>query len=53
VPHPRLPVEAYLEKHGRFRHLFEPERNQPLIDDIQARVDAYWAIVEESDGHQD
>lgn len=53
VPHPRLPVEAYLEKQGRFRHLFEPERNQPLIDDIQARVDAYWAIVEEPDGHQD
>lgn len=53
VPHPRQPVEAYLEKQGRFRHLFEPKRNQNLIDAIQARVDAYWATVEESDGHQD
>ncbi len=53
IPHPRLPVEAYLETQGRFRHLFEPTRNQALIDEIQARVDAYWADVEESDEHGD
>jgi len=51
IPHPRLPVEAYLETQGRFRHLFEPTRNQALIDEIQAHVDAYWADVEESDEH--
>jgi pyruvate ferredoxin oxidoreductase beta subunit len=45
VPHPRLPVEEYLKNQGRFRHLFEPVRNAALIDEIQARVDAYWASV--------
>jgi len=45
VPHPRLPVEEYLKKQGRFRHLFEPVRNAALINEIQSRVDAYWASV--------
>ena len=45
VPHPRLPVEDYLKKQGRFRHLFEPERNDALLNEIQARVDGYWADV--------
>ena len=45
VPHPRLPVEEYLNKQGRFAHLFAPTRNDALINDIQARVDAYWADV--------
>ena len=45
VPHPRLPVEEYLKKQGRFRHLFEPVRNATLIDEIQSRVDAYWTSV--------
>ena len=45
VPHPRLPVEEYLKKQGRFRHLFEPVRNAVLIDEIQSRVDAYWTSV--------
>jgi pyruvate ferredoxin oxidoreductase beta subunit len=42
VPHPRLPVEEYLKRQGRFRHLFEPQRNEPLLAEIQLRVDAYW-----------
>lgn len=46
IPHPRLPVEEYLRLQGRFRHLFEPERNEPLIQEIQRHVDAYWAEVE-------
>jgi pyruvate ferredoxin oxidoreductase beta subunit len=41
-PSRRRPVEEYLVRQGRFTHLFEPERNQALLDDIQARVDAYW-----------
>jgi pyruvate ferredoxin oxidoreductase beta subunit len=28
VPHPRKPVEAYLEKQGRFAHLFRPRRDE-------------------------
>jgi len=47
-PHPRLPVEEYLRPQGRFRHLFEPERNAALLDNIQKSVDRYWEAV----GHQ-
>ena len=46
VRRPRLPVEEYLERQGRFAHLFEPRRNDALLAEIQARVDAYWAGVE-------
>ena len=42
VPRERLPVEVYLEKQGRFAHLFSPKRNDALIGEIQERVDAYW-----------
>ncbi len=46
IPHPRLPVEEYLRRQGRFAHLFKPERNDELIRDLQARVDSYWAGVD-------
>jgi len=46
IPHPRVPVEKYLKLQGRFRHLFEPERNEAVLAKIQSRVDAYWAEVE-------
>lgn len=42
VPRPRVPVEEYLKRQGRFRHLFEPVRNESLIAQIQAKVDRYW-----------
>jgi pyruvate ferredoxin oxidoreductase beta subunit len=45
VPHPRLPVEEYLKKQGRFAHLFAPTRNDALLGEIQAQVDAYWDAV--------
>jgi pyruvate ferredoxin oxidoreductase beta subunit len=45
VPHPRLPVEEYLQRQNRFAHLFKPQRHEALINEIQARVDAYWAGV--------
>ena len=45
LPRERLPVEDYLKKQGRFAHLFQPQRNEALIAEIQARVDAYWAEV--------
>ena len=46
VPKKRKPVEEYLRLQGRYRHLFEPERKQKLLDEIQASVDHYWQAVE-------
>jgi pyruvate ferredoxin oxidoreductase beta subunit len=45
VRRPRLPVEEYLKRQDRFRHLFEPARDEPALASIQARVDAYWESV--------
>jgi pyruvate ferredoxin oxidoreductase beta subunit len=45
VPHPRLPVEEYLKKQRRFAHLFQPQRHEELLTEIQDKVDAYWAGV--------
>jgi len=39
----RKPVEEYLKLQGRFRHLFEPTRQDEAIRHIQDRVDAYWS----------
>lgn len=50
VPHPRAPVEEYLKLQGRYKHLFEPERDDFTLADIQARIDAYWAEVEDGEG---
>ena len=46
LPHPRIPVEEYLIKQGRFDHLFKPERNEALLAELQAKVDAYWEGIE-------
>ncbi len=46
IPHPRVPVEEYLIRQGRFKHLFLPQRDEITIAKIQARVDAYWSEVE-------
>lgn len=45
-PHPRVAAEDYLRLQGRFSHLFEPVRNEELLREIQASVDAYWQSVE-------
>jgi pyruvate ferredoxin oxidoreductase beta subunit len=45
IPHPRVPVEAYLKLQGRFSHLFEPRRNESLLAQIQGQVDRYWEAV--------
>jgi len=42
APKKRLPVEEYLKRQGRFAHLFHPERNETLLREIQAMVDARW-----------
>ena len=39
----RRPVEDYLQLQRRFRHLFEPVRQDEAIHHIQERVDAYWS----------
>ena len=40
-PKEKLPVETWLKRQGRFRHLFRPE-NRHLIDEMQAEVDRRW-----------
>jgi pyruvate ferredoxin oxidoreductase beta subunit len=45
VPRKFKPVEEYLSRQGRFRHLFEPERQDEAIAKIQANVDRYWKQV--------
>jgi pyruvate ferredoxin oxidoreductase beta subunit len=45
IPRSRPPVEEYLKLQGRFAHLFEPERDDKTINEIQARVDEYWDQV--------
>jgi len=42
IPRERKPVEEYLKIQGRFKHLFEPQRNDKLIAEIQNEVDKYW-----------
>ena len=44
-PRERKPVEDYLKLQGRYKHLFEPERNDQLIAEIQQKVDRYWGNV--------
>ncbi len=45
IPQPRLPVEEYLKRQGRFEHLFTPQRNEGVLAAIQSRVDRYWEDV--------
>ena len=40
-PKTKLPVEKYLQKQGRFSHMFEPG-NEWMIDEIQKTVDRKW-----------
>lgn len=46
LPHPRIPIEEYLQKQGRFAHLFKPQRDEALLAELQAKVDAYWEGIE-------
>ena len=46
VPKQRQPVEDYLQKQGRFAHLFAPQRNEQLLQELQNSVDSYWAEIE-------
>jgi len=46
VPRPRLPVDEYLRRQGRFAHLFQPQRNEDVLQKIHSSVDAYWDAIE-------
>jgi pyruvate ferredoxin oxidoreductase beta subunit len=46
IPKPRTPVEDYLRLQGRFAHLFTPQRDEPVLAELQAAVDTYWAAVQ-------
>ncbi|MCA9484419.1 MAG: hypothetical protein KC553_11860 [Nitrospina sp.] len=46
IPRKRVPVEKYLELQQRFRHLFEPKRQDEIIAHIQQKVDDYWKPYE-------
>lgn len=41
----RPAVEEYLKLQGRYNHLFVPQRNQTILNEIQARVDRYWQMA--------
>jgi pyruvate ferredoxin oxidoreductase beta subunit len=45
TPRKLKPVENYLRRQGRFRHLFEPKRDDETIAHIQATVEKYWNEV--------
>ena len=40
-PRKKLPVELFLEKQGRFKHMFQPG-NEWMIEDAQKYVDSKW-----------
>jgi len=40
-PREKPPVEEWLKRQGRFRHLFKPQ-NRHMIDKMQAEVDRRW-----------
>ncbi len=53
VSHTQIPrtfkkVEQYLVLQGRFRHLFDPERDDEAIAHIQAEIDRYWKEVRDT-----
>ncbi len=40
-PKKKKPVEEWLKRQGRFRHVFKPE-NRHMVDKLQAEVDRRW-----------
>ena len=48
-PREKLPVVKWLERQGRFRHLFKPQ-NRHLIDQMQDEVDRRWEALLERCG---
>jgi len=44
-PARKKPVEEWLKPQGRFRHLFEPERREDLLEEFQRRTDEDWEHI--------
>jgi len=44
-PESKRPIEDYLKSQGRFNHLFRPEKNVKLLEQIQESVNLKWAIL--------
>ena len=49
VPNQLKPVEEYLRPQRRFRHLFQPVRQELILKQIQDNVDAYWQLLPENE----
>ena len=47
IPNHFRPVEEYLRPQRRFRHLFQPERQETVLRQIQANIDDYWQAVKQ------
>lgn len=45
IPRQKIPVEEWLKKQGRFKHLFKPE-NKQYLDSIQADIDHQWELLQ-------
>jgi len=49
VPHRFRPVEDYLVMQSRYRHLFEPVRQDAVLRQLQNEVDEYWTRAHNGD----
>lgn len=47
IPKQRKPVEEYLKLQGRYKHLFEPQRDEEMLKTIQDKIDRYWKNISE------
>lgn len=45
IPKQREPVEEYLKLQGRYKHLFEPERDEDMLVMLQDKIDRYWENI--------
>jgi pyruvate ferredoxin oxidoreductase beta subunit len=52
VPSVLRPVEEYLVTQERYRHLFQPEKDEKSIGKIQAAVNEYWRGVSVREGRK-
>jgi pyruvate ferredoxin oxidoreductase beta subunit len=50
MPKEKKPIEEYLKLHQRFRHLFQPQRNEEMIAAIQEFVDSKWERLRKDAG---
>ncbi|MFW6308957.1 MAG: thiamine pyrophosphate-dependent enzyme [bacterium] len=51
-PKERRPIEDWLKPQGRFKHLFK-EKNRPIIEEIQKKVDQNWEQLLKTAGEKE